>query len=103
MTKQVHFIMQGKGGVGKTLISTILTQYLLSIDKKVLCLDTDPVNKSFTRFKSLNVDSIPLLKNDSIDPHHLLPVTLMRSLLMPVHLLLSLLTNTLHHVTYLAF
>lgn len=70
MTKQVHFIMQGKGGVGKTLISTILTQYLLSIDKKVLCLDTDPVNKSFTRFKSLNVDSIPLLKNDSIDPHN---------------------------------
>ena len=27
--KQVHFIVQGKGGVGKSLISTMLAQYLV--------------------------------------------------------------------------
>ena len=29
-TSQVHLILQGKGGVGKSLISAILGQYFLS-------------------------------------------------------------------------
>jgi CO dehydrogenase nickel-insertion accessory protein CooC1 len=27
--KKLHFIMQGKGGVGKTLVSSVLAQYYL--------------------------------------------------------------------------
>lgn len=28
MRKNFHFILQGKGGVGKTTVSTFITQYL---------------------------------------------------------------------------
>jgi cellulose biosynthesis protein BcsQ len=62
MTKDVHFIMQGKGGVGKTLVSVLLTQYLKSQDRNVLCIDTDAVNRSFYRFKTFDVKIIPLLQ-----------------------------------------
>ena len=32
MQNTVHFILQGKGGIGKTLVSTILAQWLDSQD-----------------------------------------------------------------------
>ena len=67
MTKDVHFIMQGKGGVGKTLVSVLLTQYLKSHDRNVLCIDTDAVNRSFYRFKTFDVKIIPLLQQQEID------------------------------------
>ena len=39
----VHFIQQGKGGVGKSMIASILYQVLLLLGKKVAAFDTDPV------------------------------------------------------------
>lgn len=51
----VHFVLQGKGGVGKSLISTMIAQYLQSKGLDVVCADTDPVNATFTQYKSLNV------------------------------------------------
>ena len=67
MTKDVHFVMQGKGGVGKTLVSVLLTQYLKSQGRKVLCIDTDAVNRSFYRFKAFDVKIIQLLQEQVID------------------------------------
>lgn len=68
--KTVHFVMQGKGGVGKTFISSILGQYLQSsTDSRVACFDTDPVNKSFSHIKSLNVSPVDLFtEHQLIDP-----------------------------------
>lgn len=51
----IHFFLQGKGGVGKTLISSFTTQYLKSISKDVLCIDTDSVNHTFSQYKSFKV------------------------------------------------
>ena len=34
---RVHMIMQGKGGVGKTLASTLLAQYFTDKNKKIVC------------------------------------------------------------------
>ena len=62
--KQAHFVLQGKGGVGKSFISTILAQYFYSntLSKQdIRCFDTDPVNNTFSRFELLNVQHIPLL------------------------------------------
>lgn len=59
--KQVHFILQGKGGVGKSLIASIFAQYQKSLGKKVQCFDTDPVNQTFLRFKGLDVEQINIM------------------------------------------
>lgn len=50
----LHFMLQGKGGVGKTLLSSLLAQCLMKIDSDVLCVDTDPVNHTLSQYKSLN-------------------------------------------------
>lgn len=61
MKKQVHFILQGKGGVGKSFISVILAQFFKSQGHKIVCFDTDPVNQTFSRFNDLDVAHLPLL------------------------------------------
>ena len=61
-------VLQGKGGVGKSLVASTLAQYLLSKSCNISCIDTDPVNASFYGYKSLNVDVINILKDDEIDP-----------------------------------
>ncbi|HBP32104.1 MAG TPA: conjugal transfer protein TraL [Advenella kashmirensis] len=68
--KTVHFVMQGKGGVGKTFISSILAQYLqTSTDSRAACFDTDPVNKSFSHLKALEVTPVDLFtEHQLIDP-----------------------------------
>ena len=40
----IHFILQGKGGVGKSMIASMLYQALLHYEKEVQAFDTDPVN-----------------------------------------------------------
>lgn len=63
---RVHMIMQGKGGVGKTLASTLLAQYFTEKNKKIVCFDTDPVNTSFAGYRSLNVKVLELMENEEI-------------------------------------
>lgn len=44
---QIHFTLQGKGGVGKSYISSLLAQHFQSRAIAPLCYDTDPVNQTF--------------------------------------------------------
>ncbi len=62
----VHLVLQGKGGIGKTFISYLLAQYHLANDLPVVCIDTDPVNTSFSSFKALNVQPIQLVADNTI-------------------------------------
>ncbi len=50
----IHFFLQGKGGVGKTLTSSFTAQYLSSISNDVLCIDTDSVNHTFSQYAAFN-------------------------------------------------
>jgi len=70
MQNTVHFILQGKGGIGKTLVSTILAQWLKSKgDTALRCYDTDQENTTFSRYKSLEVKHIPVMtESRTIDP-----------------------------------
>lgn len=64
MTKiqnQIHFTMQGKGGVGKSLASAIQIQYFLSKGCNVQAFDTDPVNDTLSQYTALNAQSVPIL------------------------------------------
>jgi hypothetical protein len=60
--------MQGKGGVGKSLVSSILIQYLLKQGLEVSGCDTDPVNSSLARHKGLDVKVIDIMEGEDIDP-----------------------------------
>lgn len=60
--KQVHIILQGKGGVGKSVVASLLAQYLKK-QKGLCCVDTDPINPTFSKFKSLEVEHLNLLSS----------------------------------------
>lgn len=62
--KQVHFVLQGKGGVGKSLIASFFAQHQKSQGKNIQCFDTDPVNQTFMRFKALDVKQINIMTED---------------------------------------
>ena len=54
----IHLTLQGKGGVGKSLVAAILAQYLAQRDLKVQCIDTDPLNRTFAQYNALGADRI---------------------------------------------
>src|SRR6267378_5766231 len=63
----VHILLQGKGGVGKSLISAILSQYLSSKGQDVRGIDADPVNQTLSEYRGLAVSCLNLLKEGSVD------------------------------------
>lgn len=63
----VHFVLQGKGGVGKSFVSAILAQYLRSGSAAVHCMDTDPVNATFAQYRQLNAEHLNVLKRGAIN------------------------------------
>lgn len=63
----IHLVLQGKGGVGKSYIASIITQHQISKGKEVTCIDTDPVNKTFSQYEALNVERLELIKDNKID------------------------------------
>jgi CO dehydrogenase nickel-insertion accessory protein CooC1 len=66
MLRQQEFLkLQGKGGVGKSLLATLLAPYL-SADKTaaLLCADTDLVNDTFARYGAFGAQRIKILNAD---------------------------------------
>src|SRR5262249_42734009 len=49
----IHMSLQGKGGVGKSLVAAILSQYLGSRGQDVHGIDADPVNHTFSEYRGL--------------------------------------------------
>ena len=62
----IHLVMQGKGGVGKSLTAVFIAQYLKQKGNNVMCADTDPVNATFTQHKSLDVAHIEIAKDGNV-------------------------------------
>lgn len=66
-SKNFHFVLQGKGGVGKTTCASFIAQYLKDyLQKDYLAIDTDQVNASFAKFKALNVEHLKIMENNQI-------------------------------------
>ncbi len=65
--RTVHLILQGKGGVGKSLAASLLSQYLIEQGREILAFDTDPVNQTLTGYKDLPVQELQLMRGDDID------------------------------------
>jgi hypothetical protein len=56
----IHLTLQGKGGVGKSLVASVLAQYLKEKGREVRCVDTDPVNRTFAQYGALAADRLNL-------------------------------------------
>lgn len=63
----IHFILQGKGGVGKSVVASVLHQYLQEKEKQVVGFDTDPVNGTFSDYPEFSVKRIDIMANSDID------------------------------------
>ena len=57
ITPAIHLTLQGKGGVGKSLVASILAQYFRHRGAEIHCLDTDPVNQTFSQYTGVWVPS----------------------------------------------
>ena len=62
----VHLVLQGKGGIGKSVVASWLAEYLLKQGKKVHCVDGDPVNRSLAQYKSLDVEKLDLVNEEGV-------------------------------------
>jgi hypothetical protein len=62
----VHLVLQGKGGIGKSVIASWLSEYLLNRCKNVHCIDGDPVNRSLAQYKSLNAEKLDLVNEEGL-------------------------------------
>src|ERR1700746_3061632 len=60
MENTIHFVLQAKGGIGKSFVSTLLAQYLLNETGAVRCFDTDQENTTFAHYAALSVSHITL-------------------------------------------
>ena len=65
--KKVHFILQKKGGVGKSVAALMLAQYLRSIGEPVEVIDTDPSNATLFSYKALNGQRIQLMEGNVLN------------------------------------
>jgi hypothetical protein len=63
----VHLSLQGKGGVGKSLVASVLSQYFVAKDRALHAVDADPVNQTLAEYRALGVERLNLLKNGNVD------------------------------------
>lgn len=64
---KIHVILQGKGGVGKSFVAATLAQYKTKSEQKLLCIDTDPVNATFSGYTAINVERLQIMDGDEIN------------------------------------
>lgn len=64
---KIHIILQGKGGVGKSVIAATIAQYKAAQGQNPLCIDTDPVNATFEGYKALDVRRLNIMDGDEIN------------------------------------
>jgi hypothetical protein len=66
--KKAHFVMQGKGGIGKSYIACLIAQRYLRNGgaADVECVDTDPVNKTLCSYASLKAMRLELLEKGAV-------------------------------------
>lgn len=67
ISNTANFIMQSKGGAGKSVCLTILAQYLNDRTEGNLSLiDTDPSNKTLGSYESLNVVMVDVIGKTNV-------------------------------------
>lgn len=63
----INLVLQGKGGVGKSYVATLLAQYLTDKGVSPVCIDTDPVNATLASYHSFKAERFEVMDGDDID------------------------------------
>jgi hypothetical protein len=64
----INMVLQGKGGVGKSLMASLLAQYYLSMELPTVCIDTDPVNATLAGYKAFKAIPLDIMNGgDDVD------------------------------------
>jgi hypothetical protein len=63
----VNLVLQGKGGVGKSLVASILAQFYQANGHPVNCIDTDPVNQTFSQYAGIGAQHLKLMDGNQVD------------------------------------
>ena len=67
----INMTLQGKGGVGKSFVNSLLAQYYMKRESPLQGFDTDPVNQTFAGYKAFPVKVVKLGERiDEIDPRY---------------------------------
>lgn len=61
-----HFVLQGKGGVGKSFVAYLLAQYIRDQSKLAGCFDIDQENATFAQYGSLDVKKVKVMDDSRI-------------------------------------
>lgn len=61
MDNTIHFILQGKGGIGKSFVAVMLAQYFKSKGANLKAFDTDQENTTFSHYKALGAQHVPVM------------------------------------------
>lgn len=68
MLDSIHFVLNGKGGCGKSFIASMITQYLrhqhAGDASMVQCVDTDPTNKTVSQFTDFEAKELDIVADD---------------------------------------
>ena len=62
--------LQGKGGVGKSFVSSLLVQFLRERGDPVAAVDTDPVNATLTGYRAFDTEHLELMEGGSLVERH---------------------------------
>jgi hypothetical protein len=66
VANKVHFILQAKGGVGKSFVAALLAQHYLSREgDPAVCVDTDPANMTLSGYRRLDARQVDILEPGS--------------------------------------
>lgn len=61
----INMVLQGKGGVGKSLMASLLAQYYLSQGLPTVCVDTDPVNATLVGYGAFNAIPLDIMNGEN--------------------------------------
>lgn len=61
-----HIMMQSKGGVGKSIFSSILAEYLYEDNKYLEVISTGPIHYTLSNYKALSVKNIKTLNKKNL-------------------------------------
>jgi len=67
----LYVTLQGKGGVGKSYLTSAFAQWLLEQGRSVACIDTDTLNPTLLQYGPLKATHLKLSKDHVIDPRAL--------------------------------
>lgn len=65
--KKVHLTLQGKGGIGKSFVASLIAQYLRSRHDPIVVIDADPVAQTLASYQSLAAERLKLMDGCDIN------------------------------------